>query len=138
MTNEELLTLKESPGFAYIAAPYSSENKGIEMGRFNIVNGICAALIKEGVHLFSSVSHCHPISKAGGLPGGFDFWGEYNKKMLSHSEYFVVLELEGWRESSGVTGETGLAKGFHIPRIGISWEEICDNWLNLMLGLDPS
>lgn len=135
MTNEELIALRESPGFAYIAAPYTDEVKATTLGRVKIINSVCAALMKEGVHLFSPISHCHPIMKAGGLPGGFDFWGAYNRKMISHSEHFVVLELKGWKESDGVCGESKTAKGLHIPRIGISWEEICDRWLDLSLGL---
>ncbi len=135
MTSEELLMLKESPGFAYIAAPYSHESQAITLGRVRIVNAVCAALMKEGVHLFSPISHCHPIMKAGNLPGDFGFWGGYNRKMLSHSEHFVVLELKGWKESDGVNGESKTAKGLHVPRIGISWEEICDRWLDQALGI---
>lgn len=135
MTNEELLMLKESPGFAYIAAPYSQEGLSIALGHVNVVNSVCAALMKEGVHLFSPISHCYPIIKKGNLPGDFGFWGDYSKKMLSHSEHFVVLGLKGWEGPDGAGGEAEIAKGLHIPRIEISWEEICDRWLDLALGL---
>lgn len=99
----------------YLAIPYSHRLEEIREGRFLSVNAWAAKLMLEGEHIFSPISHTHPIAQAGELPKGWDFWRKYDEVMLRCCTKLKVLMLPGWRESVGVTGEIEIATGMGIP-----------------------
>ena len=94
----------------YLACPYSHTDRSVRVARFEAVNKVAAALMREGLKVFSPISHTHPIAEAGELPLGWDYWHEYDKAFLSASYKMVVLMLDGWRESAGVNGEIEIAR----------------------------
>ncbi len=99
----------------YLAVPYSHVDPDVMETRFHSVNRVAANLMKNGTHIFSPISHTHPIAKAGGLPRGWDFWGAYDRAILGSCCKLVVLMLDGWRESAGVKAEIGIAEEMGIP-----------------------
>jgi hypothetical protein len=94
---------------AYLAAPYSHFDPRVRAARFEAINQCASVLMRNGLYLFSPISHTHPIALAGGLPTGFDFWENYDRVMLSACGLLVVLMLDGWEKSTGVTGEIKIA-----------------------------
>lgn len=94
----------------YLAVPYSHPDAAVRESRFNAVNRVAARLMKAGTHVFSPISHTHPIALVGDLPTGWDYWAAYDRLMLSACEKLVVLMLDGWRESTGVQAEIDIAK----------------------------
>jgi hypothetical protein len=98
----------------YLAAPYSHDNPLVREGRFQQINKAASTLMKAGLHIFSPISHTHPIALAGGLPTGWDFWCAYDTAMLEACFAFVVLTLPGWDTSKGVAEETKIAQRLRL------------------------
>jgi nucleoside 2-deoxyribosyltransferase len=92
----------------YLAIPYSIyDHKGREAS-FGIVNKVAAKYIMQGKTVFSPISHSHPIAQYG-TPATFDFWREFDLEMLSHCDKLVVVCLEGWENSEGISAEVNAA-----------------------------
>jgi hypothetical protein len=69
----------------------------------------------QGYHVFSPISHGHPISTAGKLPGDWKYWESNCRKMLKICDKLIVLTLDGWENSTGVQNEVRIAKEMNIP-----------------------
>jgi hypothetical protein len=93
----------------YLACPYSHASRNIRCARFDGANAAAARLMAQGHHVYSPISHTHPIAEAGDLPLGWDFWEAYDRIFIGMSGLVVVLTLDGWRESKGVTAELAIA-----------------------------
>ena len=113
----KVIQKKASPTLVYLATPYSHPDAEVRERRFREVNRAAAALIRKGVHVFSPISHMHPIALVGGLPHGWEFWQAYDRVMLAACDKVIVLMQDGWRESAGVQAEIAIAK-----KIGLSVE----------------
>jgi hypothetical protein len=94
----------------YLATPYSHPDPMVREQRFLAVNKVASDLMLAGTHVFSPISHTHPIALAGDLPKGWDFWKDYDFAFLKHCRKIVVFMLDGWKESVGVTAEIEIAK----------------------------
>ena len=99
----------------YLACPYSDKKASVRLSRFNSVNKIAAQLMLQGMHIFSPISHTHPIAEAGGLPKGWDFWEGYDRAILATCAKMIVLQLDGWDISKGVQAEITIATELEIP-----------------------
>lgn len=93
----------------YLASPYSDPDPDVMRQRFEAVNLRAAIMMVEGHHVFSPISHTHPIAIAGSLPTGWAFWEAYDRAILSCCCRLVVLCQDGWRESEGVKTEIKIA-----------------------------
>ena len=99
----------------YLAVPYSHSDPAIRQKRFEIVNKVSADLMSAGHLIFSPISHTHPIALAGELPVHWEFWKNFDIAYLEVSKKLIVLMLDGWKESKGVTGEVEIAVDLGIP-----------------------
>lgn len=99
----------------YLACPYSHPDRAVRVSRFEAANRAAAALMAQGRHVFSPVSHTHPICEAGDLPLGWDFWEAYDRAILACCCEVVVLMIDGWCESKGVKAEVGIAGELMLP-----------------------
>lgn len=99
----------------YLACPYSHDDRAVRVARFEAVNKVASELMRQGLHIFSPISHTHPIVEAGGLPCGWDYWAEYDRAVLSVCHKMIVLTLDGWRASTGVNAEMMIAAEMRIP-----------------------
>lgn len=93
------------PELIYLACPYSSTVRSDVLERVFKVNLAAAHLFKLGYFVFSTISHTHPIKDVSDLDGDFDFWAEYDYRMIDHCDRLVVLTLPGWQFSKGVAAE---------------------------------
>ena len=93
----------------YLAVPYSHDNPKVREVRFEAANRAAAILIQKGHHVFSPISHTHPIALCGDLPKGWEYWEEYDRIMLGACDTLAILRLDGWRESTGVQAEIKIA-----------------------------
>ncbi len=96
--------------YIYLASPYSDPNPSVREARFYEVCKCAAHLMHSGEHIFSPIAHSHPISMAGNLPKGFDYWADYDRIMISHCSSLWILLLAGWRRSVGIKAEIEIAK----------------------------
>ena len=104
----------------YLATPYTHRDRAVMLARFRAVNKAAAALMSQGLHIFSPISHSHPIAEAGALPTTWDFWEKYDREILKCCSQVIVLMLDGWKESKGVRAEIEIAESLGI---GISYAE---------------
>jgi hypothetical protein len=99
----------------YLAAPYSHRSKHVMEFRFWAINKVASKMIRDGVCVFSPISHTHPIAESGGLPVDFDYWQRHNRAWLERCQKVVVLKLDGWTHSRGVAAEIEIARELGIP-----------------------
>ena len=93
----------------YLACPYSDPDPAVRRDRFLKANKQAALFMSEGLHVFSPISHCHPIARQGDLPTNWKYWKAYDKKILSICSELCVLTIPGWKKSKGVRGEMEIA-----------------------------
>lgn len=99
----------------YLASPYSHPDPLVREQRFIAAMEQTHRLMGEGHMVFSPIVHSHPIAVHCGSPTDFNFWGEWNRVMLSAARAFWILQLPGWTESIGVQAETELARRLNKP-----------------------
>lgn len=114
------------PTKIYLATPYSHQDTAVMEQRFDAVNKIAAQLLNDGHHVYSPISHTHPIALAGELPKTWDFWEAYDRVFLEWADELYVYMQDGWEKSVGVKAEIEIAHSmskpvFYIaPEIGTS------------------
>jgi hypothetical protein len=89
----------------YLASPYTHPDPKVEERRFRQICFIAGDLILRGYHIFCPIAMAHPIRIAVGLESKFDFWEEFDKKMLEACSELWVATLPGWDKSVGVRAE---------------------------------
>ena len=106
----------------YLASPYSHELESIREIRFHQVCMVAAELMRQGVHVYSPIAHSHPIAMHG-LRSDWQFWKAYDHEYLRWCTGMIVLTLEGWKESVGVTEEIQFMAAERKPIILLDWQE---------------
>ena len=81
----------------YLACPYSHPDRTVRLARFDAANRAAGALMREGYHVFSPISHTHPIAEACELPLDFSFWEQYDRE-LAERERLPVEMRRGLRK----------------------------------------
>lgn len=99
----------------YLACPYSHPDPEVREARFRAANQAAAVLAAAGVHVFSPITHTHPILLAGDLPCGWEYWEAYDRAVLDACRALVVLQAEGWDQSTGVRAEVTIAEQLGLP-----------------------
>ncbi|MFK5165356.1 DUF1937 family protein, partial [Propionibacterium freudenreichii] len=51
----------------------------------------------------------------GDLPTDWEFWAAYDEAILSSCISLIVLPLDGWQESKGVSAEINIARRMGLP-----------------------
>lgn len=85
--------------------------------RFDNACKAAAELMDLGYHVFSPIAHSHPIANHMDERRRVDheFWMRQDEAILAAAQEVVVLTLEGWRTSKGVTREIEYAQKHNIP-----------------------
>lgn len=89
----------------YLATPYSHPDAAVREIRFKQVTYAASVLMQCGYHVFSPITHGHPMAEMSDLPKGFDYWGEQCKRQIAMCDRLVILTLEGHDTSKGVEAE---------------------------------
>ena len=108
-----------SAGYMYLASPYSHPDPFIREFRYLAAMRELTRLLKDGVHVYSPIVHCHELAKIADMPRAADFWERYNFTMLAAAEQLWVLMIDGWQESKGIAGEIAEAQRLRLPIIQI-------------------
>jgi hypothetical protein len=96
------------PELIYLACPYTHASADIRLQRFQQVTKAAAALIRQGHIVFSPITMTHPIDieMAGSQNTlGSDFWVTFDETFMERCDIFVLLPLDGWRDSGGIRRE---------------------------------
>ena len=100
----------------YLACPYSDPSPRVRRFRFGVVTEVAGLLMADGHHVYSPITHCHPIAEAVDLPKSFDYWRAYDLTFIDHwATHLSVLTLDGWERSKGVLAEMEHARGLGLP-----------------------
>jgi len=94
----------------YLASPYTDAYPDVQTMRFELAALAAGQLIKQGYFVFSPITHTHPIAIHSTLPTDWQYWAEYDELMIRKCDLFVILTLDGWKESKGVQAELLIAR----------------------------
>lgn len=105
----------------YLAAAYSSgkteglsddELFALRQKRFLEITIAAGALMSQGIHVLSPITHGHPIALYSevALPVDYEFWRDLCRKQIrACDEGLIILMNDGYLESDGVKGDTEYA-----------------------------
>lgn len=94
----------------YLASPYTDKRITVENQRAKVVTIVAGNLIKLGYHIFCPIAHCHEMNRLCGLGGKFEYWREFDEKMISACGELWIVTIEGWFNSVGITAEIQMAE----------------------------
>ena len=112
----------QSKPLIYLASPYTHEDKHIQTLRFIEVCRVAGRMLEAGHHLFVPISMSHPIQEYAGTKGTWEFWKEYDEKILGKCDELWVVTMPGWEKSTGVQAEIKFATENGIPITYIPYE----------------
>lgn len=98
----------------YLAAPYNHPEPEVVERRMSMVYAKILTLMNDG-HVVVSPLLNDPLVKIGQLPTAWSYWQRYSETLLSSCERMVVLNLEGWDQSTGIAGEIDFCRKRSIP-----------------------
>lgn len=108
----------------YLASPYTHPDPSIKKARADAVTEAAVDLLRHGVYVFAPISYNEPWEKYN-LPGDWNFWSEFDKTFVSRCDGgIIVLMIDGWDKSVGVTAEIEFAKSIGLPVYYASPEQI--------------
>ena len=99
----------------YLATPYSHPDPEVSLARYEAVNKKVVELMRLGLHIYSPITHNHPLALLGDMPIEWSYWERYDRLMLSFCSEMIVLRLDGWEESVGVTAKIQIARNMGMP-----------------------
>lgn len=99
----------------YLASPYSHPDPAVMQKRFEEVCRVAQTLMRQGHIIFSPIAHSHAIEQVTGEREQHGFWMNQDLAILSKCDGLLVLELDGWDRSRGVTEEVEYALRWNIP-----------------------
>jgi hypothetical protein len=99
----------------YLASPYSHPDPAVRLQRFHEACRKAADLMHHGFLVFSPIAHSHSIAVGWGLPLGWEYWEDFDLRLISTCDEMIVLMLPGWQDSVGVTQEIGIAANLGKP-----------------------
>ena len=104
----------------YLAAPYTHDDPQIEHERNKIIDNVTMNLITLGFVVYSPITHgCAVVRRAilDDVEMGTDWaaWKSHCLGMLSKADSVLVLALDGWQHSRGISEEIDFADKNGIP-----------------------
>ena len=91
----------------YLASPYSHEDPAVIAYRSRAAREAALRLKQSGLVVFSPVVYGEQFPE---LPGDWASWRFYCLGWLAPASALVVLQLDGWAKSTGVTAEIQFAR----------------------------
>lgn len=119
---------------SYLACPYSDPDPKVREARLIIVTQIAYNLMRQGIHVYSPLTHNIPINQLG-VHGNWMTWKDFDHTMLVKCGRLIVLKLPGWEKSQGVAAEIACAKENGLP---IEWMEVSEEIIQNALKIAES
>lgn len=116
----------------YLASPYSHPDPIIKKKRAEDVTECAVDLLHHGVFVFAPISYNEPWEKYN-LPGDWNFWQDFDKTFVARCDGgVIVLKIDGWDKSVGVTAEIAFAKSIGLPIYYATPEQIKNGDLSFL------
>ncbi len=94
----------------YLATPYSHADPAVRQARFEAVTKAAGELVAQGHHVFSPITHSHPIALAHpDLPTHHEYWRKFNESMIDWCDELYFLGRRNAIDSDGVCAERSYA-----------------------------
>lgn len=100
--------------FVYIASPYTHTDPAVREARYVAVAEYAAGLMRSRIAVYSPIVHSHHLMEFG-LPDDHEFWMRQCLPMVRAAGWLHVLQIDGWRDSRGVSAEIMRAEEIGIP-----------------------
>ncbi|UTC28926.1 hypothetical protein MARCHEWKA_04140 [Brevundimonas phage vB_BpoS-Marchewka] len=104
-----------SASLVYVAAPYSDPDPLIVAARMSAFDKTVADMLTAGDTFPVSPLMNHAILGKHKIPGNWEFWQHYSRRLLARCDAIVVIDMPGAATSEGVRGEIDLARSLHLP-----------------------
>lgn len=99
----------------YLASPYTHAEKSVMKERaFASMKG-SIELFKHGIFSFAPIAYNSPWEEVEKFAPNFEVWEEFDKAYVERCSGVIVLMIDGWDRSIGVTEEIRFAKELNIP-----------------------
>jgi hypothetical protein len=111
----------------YLACPYTDPDPKVRSHRFKRVTSAAAHLIEQGLIVYSPLTMTHPIDlvlTAEGETLGSDYWVRFDEAFMAVCSKMVILKLEGWETSSGISRETEWFVSHGQPIEYLEWSTV--------------
>ena len=112
----------------YLAAPYSHADQEVMEARYQFITKVTGHLMKKGEVIFSPVTHSHPVAMIGNVPNNWEFWRKQDFAILERCDRLLVLMLQGWDVSVGVSAEILFANSLGMSVRYINLDELPDEF----------
>jgi hypothetical protein len=108
----------------YLASPYTHADPAVKKLRAKQVTEAAIKLLKLGVFSFAPIAYNEPWERHD-LPGDWGFWCDFDKTFVERCDGgLIVLMLDGWEKSVGVTEEIQFAKELGRPVFYTTMEQL--------------
>jgi hypothetical protein len=101
----------------YLACPYTDKDPTVRLRRFELATAAAATLVRRGLVVFSPITMTHPMDVALSSDStlGSNFWVEFDEAFMDKCSEMIVLQIEGWEQSSGIKREIECFKNAGKP-----------------------
>lgn len=109
----------------YLSAPYSSDLKAEQEGRYNDLLELQGILLEAGVNCVNPLANTVPAAKyMKNMNLGYDDYLKNDLVILDRCDELLVLALPGWTRSEGVKKEIAFALARQLPVTVIEKDEM--------------
>lgn len=109
----------------YLASPYTHDDIRVRKLRADQATMAAIDLFHQDVFVFAPIPYNAPWEGFDReIRGDWEFWEKFDKAFIDRCEGLIVLTLDGWKESKGVTAEVEYAKKQKKPVVYLSLEQI--------------
>ncbi len=120
----------------YLASPYTAMNAPnpivevlIQNKRYAEITAVAAKLTLEGFILLTPITVSHMLKAyEPSLGTTWNFWKRIDTKLLEKADAMIVVQMEGWAESVGVTAEIGIMENAKKPIFYMAPTEILSTY----------
>ena len=103
------MNMPKTQAYMYLASPYTDPDIAVMEQRYLAAMKATHWCLTHSIQVFSPIVHCHEMAIKYIMPRDFDFWREYDQAMIAPCSGLLILDIEGWTSSKGVTSEINLA-----------------------------
>lgn len=102
---DPLTDLAGLSGYVYVATPYTDYPLGHAAAAYDAADAT-AKLMRRGLVALSPIAHSHAVARVGRLDAvDHGFWQRQDQPLVDNAVACVVVMLDGWNRSKGVTHE---------------------------------
>lgn len=108
----------------YLALPYSHDDPKVREQRYEDASEAYAILTCMDEVVLCPILMSHPVAVGFKLPADWETWKDIDLEYLDYCDDILVLSLDGWEESVGVTAELEAATELGIQVTFASLEDL--------------